>query len=36
LWVIVTQFALWHMVVFAPAIVLGAVVAKAHFGGAAA
>jgi len=36
LWVIVVQFALWHMVAFAPVIVLGAVVAKAHFGGAAA
>jgi len=36
LWVIVLQFSLWHMLVYAPVIVLGAVVAKEHLGGAAA
>lgn len=36
LWGIVVEFGLWHLLVFAPFIVLGAVVAKAHLGGAPA
>ena len=36
LWGIVLEFGLWHLLVFAPVIVLGAVVAKAHLGGASA
>ncbi|MGH9065784.1 MAG: MFS transporter [Acidimicrobiales bacterium] len=36
LWVIVVDFSFFHLIVFAPLIVLGAVVAKAHLGGAAA
>lgn len=36
LWVVVLDFAFFHLVVFAPLIVLGAVVAKASLGGAAA
>ncbi|MBV9662217.1 MAG: MFS transporter [Acidimicrobiales bacterium] len=34
LWVIVVEFGLWHLTVYAPVIVLGAVVAKTHLGGA--
>lgn len=36
LWVVVLDFTFFHLVVFAPMIVLGAVVAKASLGGAAA
>ncbi len=36
LWVIVVEFSLWNLLVYAPVIVLGAVVAKTHLGGAAA
>ena len=36
LWGIVAEFGLWHMLVYAPFIVLGAVVAKTHLGGAPA
>jgi MFS family permease len=36
LWVIVVEFTLWNLLVYAPVVVLGAVVAKAHLGGAAA
>jgi MFS family permease len=36
LWAIVGEFSIWHLLVFAPVIVLGAVVAKAHLGGAEA
>ncbi|MDE3074218.1 MAG: MFS transporter [Chloroflexota bacterium] len=36
LWVIVTQFAFFHVIVYAPFIVLGAVTAKTALGGAAA
>ncbi|MBV9381726.1 MAG: MFS transporter [Streptosporangiaceae bacterium] len=36
LWVIVTQFSLFHLLVYAPFMVLGAVVAKTALGGAAA
>jgi hypothetical protein len=36
LWAIVAEFSIWHLLVFAPVIVLGAVVAKAHLGGAEA
>jgi MFS family permease len=36
LWGIVLEFGLWHLLVFAPFIVLGAVVAQSHLGGAPA
>lgn len=36
LWSIVAEFSVWHLLVFAPFIVLGAVVAKADLGGATA
>jgi hypothetical protein len=36
LWGIVVEFGLWHLLVFAPFIVLGAVVAKTRLGGAPA
>ena len=36
LWVIVVEFSLWNLLVYAPVVVLGAVVAKTHLGGAAA
>lgn len=36
LWTIVTQFGLFHLLAYAPFMVLGAVVAKTHLGGATA
>jgi MFS family permease len=36
LWVVVVDAALWHLLVYAPFMVLGAVVAKADLGGAGA
>lgn len=36
LWAIVVQFAFWHMLVLAPFMVLGAIVAKEELGGATA
>jgi MFS family permease len=36
LWAIVIEFSLWHLLVFAPFIVLGAVIAKTRLGGAPA
>jgi len=33
LWVIVVEFSLWNLLVYAPVVVLGAVVAKTHLGG---
>ena len=36
LWIIVVQFAFYHMLVLAPMMVIGALIAEQHFGGASA